>query len=72
MVVANEWLVCEGEEVTFTGLTSPAGYEGSISWSGGGTPATGKVDYRQHGQPNRNRQLLQRYRGRKCDCADGL
>jgi hypothetical protein len=25
-------------------LTSPAGYEGSISWSGGGTPATGSGD----------------------------
>jgi hypothetical protein len=40
-VNADKSEVCEGEDVTFTGTTSPPGNEGSISWSGGGTPSTG-------------------------------
>ena len=32
---------CDGQNVTFTVTTNPSGFESLVSWSGGGTPATG-------------------------------
>ncbi len=40
-VSADKLTPCEGENVIFTAYTSPSGNEGSVTWSGGGTPATG-------------------------------
>ena len=37
--------VCDGENVTFTAITSPSGNEGSVTWSGGGTPSTGSGEF---------------------------
>lgn len=40
-VYADEATPCEDENVTFTAITFPTGNEGSVTWSGGGTPSTG-------------------------------
>ena len=40
-MAATESEVCDGEYVLFAALTDPVGEESNISWSGGGTPATG-------------------------------
>ena len=40
-VTASESEVCDGEIVVFITVTVPTGNESNITWSGGGTPATG-------------------------------
>jgi len=40
-VASDKNEACDGENVTFTVTTNPPGFGSLVSWSGGGTPATG-------------------------------
>jgi hypothetical protein len=40
-IIPSEPEVCNGEDLLFTATTCPTGFEEYVTWSGGGTPATG-------------------------------